>query len=117
MTMRSRWMAVAPMLLFASMLLPGSALAQSRPDYPSTTQYRQAMQRMHTGMMAESYTNDADRDFVAGMLPHHQGAVDMARVELKYGHDPVLRRLASNIVTDQEREIALMRRWQAEHSR
>ncbi len=61
------------------------------------------------------YTGDADRDFAAGMIPHHQGAIDMARVELKYGNDPELRKLARQIVAHQTSEIALLRRWQTKH--
>src|SRR6267143_1862299 len=62
-------------------------------------------------------TVDPDRDFVASMIPHHQGAVDMARGVLLHGNDPALRRLAEGIVADQQTEIAYMRRWLREHPR
>ncbi len=68
------------------------------------------MQRMNVPM-----TGNTDQDFVAGMIPHHQGAVDMAEVELKYGKDPAMRRLARNIIAAQNREIAQMKAWQAKH--
>jgi len=54
-------------------------------------------------------TGDADRDFVAMMIPHHQGAIDMARSLLRYGHNEKLRRLAQKIIATQQQEIATMR--------
>jgi uncharacterized protein (DUF305 family) len=66
-----------------------------------------AMNTMSRNMLVKS-TGDADRDFVAMMIPHHQGAIDMARAELKYGHNEELKRLAQNIVTQQEHEISEM---------
>ena len=54
-------------------------------------------------------TGDVDRDFVAMMVPHHQGAVEMAKAELKYGHNELLRRLAKVIIVTQQQEIAVMR--------
>jgi uncharacterized protein (DUF305 family) len=91
-----------------------SMLAAAAADSPSTTAYRHAMQTMMTGMNAP-YSGDADRDFVTGMLPHHQGAIDMAKIELQYGHDPALRRLARDIIGAQAKERAFMHRWLAEH--
>jgi uncharacterized protein (DUF305 family) len=64
-------------------------------------------------MMAEmtvAPAGDIDRDFVAMMVPHHQGAVDMALAELRYGHNQQLRGLAQEIVANQQREIVAMRR-------
>ena len=78
--------------------------------------YQQANQRMMTGMTA-NLTGDADKDFAALMLPHHQGAVEMAQIELQYSKDPVLRALAEAIVKAQQDEIALMKKWQADHAK
>jgi RES domain-containing protein len=61
-----------------------------------------------TGMMVKP-TGDIDRDFVAMMVPHHQGAVDLAQAELKYGHNERLRRLAQQIIANRQSEIAVMR--------
>jgi uncharacterized protein (DUF305 family) len=63
--------------------------------------------RMHEGM-AVAPTGDVDRDFARMMIPHHQGAIDMARVLLKYGHDERLKRLAQAIIVEQGQEIAYM---------
>ncbi len=63
-------------------------------------------------MMADMHikpTGDVDRDFVAMMVPHHQGAIDMAQAELRYGHNEQLRRLAQEIVVTQQQEIPAMR--------
>jgi uncharacterized protein (DUF305 family) len=87
---------------------------QSGPDTPAARANADAMKKMDQAMMAPP-SGDADRDFVTMMIPHHQGAIDMARIELQYGKDPTLRRLAQSIVAAQEKEIALMRKWQASH--
>lgn len=68
----------------------------------------QAMTTMMNGMMVKP-SGDIDRDFVAMMQPHHQGAIDMAKAELLYGHNEQLRRLAQEIIVDQQQEIAAMR--------
>ena len=66
-----------------------------------------AMTRMHGAMMT-GYSNDPDRDFARMMTPHHQGAIDMAEIELRYGKDERLRRLAQGIIVEQRQEIAVM---------
>ncbi|MCE4226464.1 DUF305 domain-containing protein [Methylobacterium sp. C25] len=72
-----------------------------------------SMARMHADM-AVAPSGDPDRDFAAMMIPHHQGAVDMAKAELAHGRDPVLRRLAEGIIVEQRQEIEVMRRALAE---
>jgi uncharacterized protein (DUF305 family) len=67
-----------------------------------------AMNRMMRDMTVKP-TGDIDRDFVEMMVPHHQGAVDMAKAELRYGHNEVLRRLAQEIIVTQQQEISVMR--------
>jgi uncharacterized protein (DUF305 family) len=88
---------------------------------PASTPNAQAEQAAFTassktmvdGMMSHGmgHSGKADLDFIRMMIPHHQGAVDMGQVELKYGTDPDLRRLAQTIITDQQAEIAQMKRW------
>lgn len=81
---------------------------------PSTKAFQASDERMMKDMAAP-YTGDADRDFVTHMIPHHQGAVAMAEVLLKYGKDPALRKMAQEIVAAQEKEISFMKQWQARH--
>ena len=68
-----------------------------------------SMAVMDHGMKNAPMTDDPDHDFAAMMIPHHQGAIDMAKAELLYGKDPVLRRLAQEIIVTQDQEITVMR--------
>ncbi|CDY73284.1 putative exported protein [Caballeronia glathei] len=95
------------------MKMPADSSTQG--DSPSTAAFRAADQSMMSGMSNVQYTGDADRDFVAHMIPHHEGAVEMAKVELKYGKDAKLRKLAKDIIAAQDKEIAFMRQWLAAH--
>jgi hypothetical protein len=90
--------------LAAAALFSGTALAQTG-DF--ATAMAGAMQRMHRAMAVPS-TGDPDRDFAAMMIPHHQGAIDMAEAELRFGKDERLRRLAQGIIVEQRQEVAVM---------
>ena len=83
---------------------PASVTAES-----FTSLMMQAMERMHKDMSIVP-SGDPDRDFAAMMIPHHQGAVDMAKAELQFGKNPVLRRLAQGIIVEQLQEIEVMQR-------
>ena len=76
---------------------------------PFTSLMVQAMERMHRDMSIVPSGNP-DRDFAAMMIPHHQGAVDMAKIELQFGKNPVLRRLAEGIIVEQVQDIEVMQR-------
>ena len=83
---------------------------------PADKAFMESMQKMQQDM-AMKPTGNTDRDFVRMMMPHHQGAIDMAKVELRYGKDPVLRRMAAGIVKAQKAEIGTMKAWRAKHGR
>jgi len=68
-----------------------------------------------TSMQSMPPTGAADKDFAMMMMPHHQGAIDMAKIELQYGKDKELRAMAEKIIKAQEKEIAEMKRWQSAH--
>ncbi len=87
----------------------------AEPKAPSTVQQEMmaGMKKMDRDMMAEPMTGDPSHDFIAMMIPHHQGAIDMAKAYLLYGKDPVLRRLAQEIIVTQQQEIQVMRLRQA----
>jgi hypothetical protein len=92
----------------APCLLSSAASADSSPQAAFITENEAAMTRMMADMDVKPSGN-IDRDFAAMMIPHHQGAIDMAQAELRYGHDERLRRLAQEIVVSQAQEIAVMR--------
>ncbi|WP_439595961.1 CopM family metallochaperone [Falsiroseomonas sp.] len=85
---------------------------RSATEQPSTREFRAANDRMHRDM-AIRYSGNTDRDFAAGMIPHHQGAIEMARIQLRHGTDPEMRRLAEEIIRAQEAEIATLRAFLA----
>jgi uncharacterized protein (DUF305 family) len=83
-------------------------------DSPATEAFKAANMRMHEAMDLD-YSGDADVDFVRGMIPHHQSAVEMAQIVLEHGSDPEIKALAEKIIADQEGEIAQMQEWLAKH--
>jgi uncharacterized protein (DUF305 family) len=98
---------------FAAFTLIGTG-ALIAADGGSAAGYKKAMDGMMSGMMAP-FTGDADVDFVTGMVPHHQGAVDMAKVALEYGKDPEVKKFAEGVISAQEAEIKWMNEWLAKN--
>jgi uncharacterized protein (DUF305 family) len=82
--------------------------ASTDPDW---SELITSMDKMHMAVGAIQPTGNSDVDFVRLMLPHHQAALDMAKTQLVYGKDAQMRRLAQEIITDQQLEIELMQRW------
>jgi len=118
--MRGKWHGLLVLLiLVCSIASPArQGLPSSQKDRTEGTaglEMEQAMEKMHTAMASIKPSGDDDADFVRFMLPHHQAALDMAKAELTHGKDPQMRRLAQEIVTDQQSEIELMQLWLERH--
>lgn len=79
------------------------------------SELRTCLEKMHAAMRSIDASGDNDVDFVRLMLPHHQAAIDMAKLQLMHGKDPQVRRLAQEIITDQQSEIQLMQLWLKQH--
>jgi hypothetical protein len=95
--------------LLALALAAGTAsLAQTIDEGPFLAENDAAMAKMMAAMDIKP-SGDVDADFVAMMVPHHQGAIDMAQAQLRYGRNEQLRRLAQEIIVTQQQEIAAMR--------
>jgi uncharacterized protein (DUF305 family) len=94
----------------------GAPTARRAPASPSTAAFQAANDKMHRDM-AITFSGNADIDFVRGMIPHHQGAIDMAEVVLQHGRDETTKKWAGDIIREQRREIAEMQAWLAQNAR
>ena len=94
------------------LLIAVTAAAQMLPSATKFMQVMDAGMKLMDRDMANAPMNgNVEHDFATMMMPHHQGAIDMAKAELIYGKDPVMRRLAQEIIVDQESEIDVMQLW------
>lgn len=90
------------------------AMSDAVAASPSTAAYQAAMDAMMTNMMIP-YSGNPDVDFIKGMIPHHQGAVDNARIVLQFGKDPEVLKFAQSVIDAQEAEIKWMTEWLAKN--
>ncbi len=128
MQVQARRLLIVGTLMAALAVLP--AAAQDTQHQQHTTQpqtggdtmgmhgaaMKTAMEHMQQNM-SMPMSGDPDIDFAQMMIPHHQGAIDMARIELESGKDLQLRQMAQKIIADQEREIAELKDWIAQHGK
>jgi uncharacterized protein (DUF305 family) len=99
----------------ALVLVIPSAIAVAQVNEEAKTAFKQAHDKMMQSM-GMGLSGEPDKDFAMMMIPHHEGAIDMAKVELQFGKDPQLRAMAEKIIAAQESEIAELKKWQQEHS-
>ena len=92
-------------------MMGSGAMVPAKGDAgPSSQAFTAINAQMHHAM-AITFSGDTDIDFVKGMIPHHQGAIDMAKVVIGFGKDPEIRKLAEGVITAQEAEIVRMTAW------
>ena len=107
--------------LISSLFILNQAKAAEEHDHmimhETNDAFAPAMTKMHEEMGAVRPTGDIDVDFVQGMIPHHQGAVDMAKIELEQGKDPEIKKFAADIIKAQEAEIKMMNTWLRKHKK
>jgi uncharacterized protein (DUF305 family) len=111
-----RWRFATLLLCIVPTTVP--ATPQGSPSPASKAEWYEFaadVKAMHMAMSPVGPSGNSDTDFVRLMLPHHQAAIDMARTQLMYGTDPQMRRLAQEIITDQQSEIELMQLWLKQH--
>lgn len=117
--METRWKFAIVAILVGGFVIKGQQAmhkhATKSEDDSAWTELQSSMEKMHLAMHSIAASDNSDADFVRLMIPHHQAAVDMAKTQLLYGKDAQMRRLAQEIIADQQSEIELMNLWLKEH--
>ena len=118
--MTFRWRFAILLLCIMPTVVPAIPQASPSPVDSSAakaerSEFAAQMKAMHMAMLSVEPSGNSDAYFVRLMLPHHQAAIDMARTQLIYGTDSQMRRLAQEIITDQQSEIELMQLWLKQH--
>ena len=114
----ARPIGIAVLVRSAVLLISVAAASEVGPlTEPERSFFASTQASMRTMMagMERTPRGDVDQDFIGQMIPHHQGAIDMAKAELRYGHNEQLRRIAQEIIVEQQAEIAVMQREQTLH--
>ena len=114
----ARPIGIAVLVRSAVLLISVAAASEvgplTEPERSFLASTQASMRTMMAGM-ERTPQGDVDQDFIGQMIPHHQGAIDMAKAELRYGHNEQLRRIAQEIIVEQQAEIAVMQREQTLH--
>jgi uncharacterized protein (DUF305 family) len=114
-----RWATITLFFCLAAMQQPHHEAparpAETQATDPAWAAMAATMKNMHAAMAAVEPSGNSDVNFVRLMLPHHQAAIEMAKTQLLYGKDSQMRRLAQEIITDQQSEIQLMQLWLKQH--
>jgi uncharacterized protein (DUF305 family) len=120
--MRITWRLAILSILFCALAVQArqhdshSSMNDQSSSDPAWSALNSSMERMHFAMGSVERSGNTDVDFVRLMLPHHQAAIEMAKTHLLFGKDPQIRRLAQEIITDQQLEIQLMQLWLKQHA-
>ena len=117
--METRWKFAIIAILVGGLVIKGQQSmhkhATKSEDDSAWAELQSSMEKMHLAMYSIAASDNIDADFVRLMIPHHQAAIDMASTQLLCGKDAQMRRLAQEIITDQQSEIELMNLWLKEH--
>lgn len=115
----AKWDFAIVLILFGTLVINGQQAmhkhAINSESDSAWAELQSSMGKMHLAMHSIAASGNSDGDFVRLMIPHHQAAIDMAKTQLLYGKDPQMRRLAQEIIVDQQSEIELMNLWLKEH--